>query len=91
MPWYVYIIESQTDGTYYKGISEDYHRRLEEHNNGQSRYTSGKGPWELRYVEETETKRSALIREKMLKRQNSHYLRWFFEQETNLLKKQNRG
>ena len=53
------------DGTYYKGSSENYLKRLEEHNAGLSPYTSGKIPWELFYVEVHPDKRSALIRERM--------------------------
>jgi putative endonuclease len=37
---YVYIIESLVDGTYYNGYSNDYERRLVEHNAGLSEYTS---------------------------------------------------
>ena len=66
--WYVYIIKSQVDGSYYKGFSENPSTRLEQHNNKESTYTSAKVPWELMYIEELFSKREALIREKALKK-----------------------
>ncbi len=87
MPWYVYIIESEIDGDYYKGMTEDYLKRLEQHNNGLSKFTSAKRPWKLRYVEMLSTKKEALIREKQLKKQNRSYLLWLFSQKINMLNK----
>ncbi|MBK7852185.1 MAG: GIY-YIG nuclease family protein [Bacteroidetes bacterium] len=43
---------------------------MEEHNSDRSRYTSGKGPWELVYTEQLPTKCDALIREKQIKKWN---------------------
>ena len=89
MPWYVYIIESEKDGDYYKGYTEDYVKRFEEHNAGLSSFTSTKRPWRIRYVEELSSKREALIRERQLKRQNRSYLEWLLEQPSNILNKKN--
>ena len=75
MGFYVYIIESQLDGTYYKGSSEEPARRLIEHNEGMSQYTKAKVPWKLVYVEELPSKREMLIREKKLKRGNKEYFK----------------
>ncbi len=68
MPFYVYIIQSSVDGTYYKGITENYFKRIEEHNSWLSRYTSRKMPWKLIYIERYETKSTGLKREKVLKK-----------------------
>jgi len=68
MAFYVYIIKSQLDESYYKGFSENPHMRLSQHNNGDSHYTSNKIPWYLVYIEELTTKREALIRERSLKK-----------------------
>ena len=68
MPFYVYIIQSETDGSFYKGFSEDPSKRLIQHNNGESRYTALKRPWKLVYVEELPTKKEALKMEKNLKK-----------------------
>ncbi|NOU48412.1 MAG: GIY-YIG nuclease family protein [Bacteroidales bacterium] len=38
--YYVYIIQSELLGDYYKGVSFDIERRLSEHN-------TGKSPWKL--------------------------------------------
>ena len=66
MSFYVYIIQSQADSSYYKGFSENPPRRLLQHNNGECKYTSTKLPWQLVYIEELPTKRDALIRERGL-------------------------
>ena len=83
--FYVYILKSLKDGTYYKGFTEDYKKRLEEHNSGLSRFTSGKLPWQLIYVEAHSTKKDALIREKKLKKCKSDYFEWLALQNSNML------
>ena len=83
--FYVYIIKSLKDRTYYKGFTEDYKKRLEEHNSGLSRFTSGKLPWQLIYVEAHSTKKDALIREKKLKKCKSDYFEWLALQNSNIL------
>ena len=47
MGYYVYIIESVVDGSFYKGYSKNPYERLNQHNDGDSRYTSFKIPWKL--------------------------------------------
>ena len=83
--FYVYILKSRIDGTYYKGFTEDYAKRLDEHNNGLSKYTSNKMPWDLIYVEIHQTKAEALIREKKLKRCKKDYFEWLTTQKSNIL------
>ncbi|MCW5913544.1 MAG: GIY-YIG nuclease family protein [Chitinophagaceae bacterium] len=39
MGYYVYILRSEVDGTYYKGSTEDPVSRLQDHNDGRSFYT----------------------------------------------------
>jgi putative endonuclease len=85
--YYVYMIESQQSGIFYKGSTSDYIRRLAEHNNDVNNYTRGKGPWILIFVQEFETKSAALIQEKKLKRCNKEYLRWLINQPFNILNK----
>ncbi|QQL49050.1 GIY-YIG nuclease family protein [Mucilaginibacter ginkgonis] len=67
MAFYVYIIQSQVEGSFYKGFSENPVQRLAQHNDGSATYTSRKIPWKLVYVEEFPSKQEALIREKNLK------------------------
>jgi len=86
MTYYVYILESEKDGSLYKGYTTDCQKRLEYHNTGKSRYTSKKLPWKFVYIEECTTKSEALKREKSLKRSNQEYLKWLITQPTNILK-----
>jgi putative endonuclease len=76
MEFYVYILRSKLDGSYYIGYTTDMGRRLDEHNNGLSRYTSKKIPWELVYTEQFQKKSEALKRERFLKSQRN---RSFYE------------
>jgi putative endonuclease len=68
MPFYVYIIQSQIDNSFYKGFSEDPVKRLLQHNAGETISTRRLAPWILVYVEEMASKNEALIREKNLKK-----------------------
>ena len=73
------------DNSFYKGFSEDVFRRLEQHNAGESSYTSAKIPWKLVYYEEHPDKRSALIREKNLKKADKSRLIALINSNKNLL------
>ena len=85
--FYVYVIESMVDGDYYKGFTTNYLTRLNQHNNGESKYTKLKIPWKLIFVQEFSSKTEALKQEKKLKRCNKKYLLWLTEQEVNILNK----
>ena len=67
MPYYVYIIQSQKDGSYYTGSTRDLDERLQRHNQGRSKYTRAKRPWELVYSEEFRERASAVQRENEIK------------------------
>lgn len=66
--FYVYIIYSKAGDCYYKGFSENPIKRLAQHNNAESRYTSKFSDWEIVHIEIFTTKKEALIREKGLKK-----------------------
>ncbi|RYG24222.1 MAG: GIY-YIG nuclease family protein [Chitinophagaceae bacterium] len=85
MSFYVYIIQSLQDSSYYKGFSENPPLRLVRHNNGESRYTSGKVPWVLVYVEQLESKTSALKREKSLKKYSHDQLHSLIKTSKNIV------
>jgi putative endonuclease len=85
--YFVYIIESESDGDYYKGITLDYQKRLIQHNQGESAFTRSKKPWKLVFVRKFETKQDALKEEKRLKRCNKKYLQWIITQKVNILNK----
>jgi len=68
--WYVYVLRC-ADGTLYTGISTDPRRRLREHNGaGRSgaRYTRGRRPVCLVYVETMPSRALAARREWAIKR-----------------------
>jgi len=68
MAFYIYIIQSLKDNSFYKGFTENPNSRIIAHNNGESKYTSSKTPWYFVYLEEMPSKREALIRERGLKK-----------------------
>ena len=75
MAFYVYIIQSELDGSYYVGSTQDISERLERHNQGRSKYTKAKRPWQLVYSEEYQDRSSAVKRENEIKRQkNKDYI-----------------
>ena len=68
MSHYTYIIEC-ADGTLYVGYTTDVERRLEAHNAGRgARYTRGRRPVKLVYLEEWPTESAARKREVALRR-----------------------
>lgn len=69
--FFVYILESKSDGSYYIGQTADLRKRLSYHNQGLSKYTSRKVPWKIVYFEEYDTRTSALKRERFLKKQRN--------------------
>jgi len=83
--FYTYIIKSVPTGIYYKGSTNDYKRRLEEHNLGINAYTKSKGPWQLIFVQAFETREEAIEQEKRLKRCNKKYLDWLIKQPINIV------
>lgn len=69
--FFVYILESEHDGSYYIGFSAEPDRRLQDHNQGKSRYTRLKCPWKRVHIESFALKKDALKREKYIKRMKS--------------------
>ena len=68
MGLFVYILRSLRDGGLYVGQTNDLSRRLRQHNDPSGKsYTSKRGPWELRHVEECPDRASAMARERYLK------------------------
>lgn len=65
--YYVYIVECK-DGTLYTGWTIDIKQRLTEHNQGKgAKYTRGRIPVVLKYLEEVGSKPEALKREFSIK------------------------
>jgi putative endonuclease len=69
--FYVYLIQSEVDSSFYIGYTSNLELRIKQHNKGESIYSRRKKPWKLVYSEELENKTSALKREKFLKKQKN--------------------
>ena len=63
----VYVLRSLSSSKLYIGQSADIARRLAEHDAGLARYTSSRGPWQLIFREDYNTRSEAMRREKFLK------------------------
>lgn len=65
--WVLYILQCG-DGTLYTGITDNFERRLKAHREGKgAKYTRGRGPLTLRYLEKCEDHSVALKREYQIK------------------------
>ena len=68
MSAFVYIVKC-SDGTLYTGWTNDINRRLAAHNEGRgAKYTRGRRPVTLAYLEEFATKEEAMSREARIKK-----------------------
>lgn len=68
MAWYVYMLRCG-DGTLYTGMTDDVAKRLSVHRAGKgAKYTRGRGPLEVVYIQQLLDKSEALKREYALKK-----------------------
>ena len=75
--YFVYILQSLKDNSYYIGYTGNIKNRLYEHNYGRTGYTKLKRPWKLVYEEEYNTEKEAINRERYLKKiKNRNYLEY---------------
>lgn len=82
--WKLYILRCG-DGTLYTGITVDVEHRFAMHQSGKgAKYTRGRGPLELLYVESCGTHSEALQREVAVKRLTR-------QEKLQLIEKQNPG
>jgi putative endonuclease len=65
--FYVYILQSLCNGSYYKGCTDNLERRLEEHNSGKESSTKRYLPWKLIWFTTKPTLSEARMLEKKLK------------------------
>ena len=66
--WVVYMLECK-DGSLYTGITDRLPHRLEAHRAGRgAKYTRGRGPLILRYLEDCDNHSAALKRESAIKK-----------------------
>ncbi|MBN1212586.1 MAG: GIY-YIG nuclease family protein [candidate division Zixibacteria bacterium] len=65
--WCLYILRCR-DGSFYTGVTVDLKKRLEKHNAGRgAKYTRGRRPLKLVYIESAPTERTARCREREIK------------------------
>ena len=66
MKYFVYIIRSERNGTFYKGHCSDLTVRMKEHNRGKTSYTRSLRPWTLVwYTEKSFLKEAKVLEEKI--------------------------
>ncbi|MGI8893810.1 MAG: GIY-YIG nuclease family protein [Bacteroidia bacterium] len=59
MKYFVYVLRSEKDGSFYIGHTNNLDDRIIRHNSGRSLSTKAKKPWELMYKEEFESRGEA--------------------------------
>ncbi len=75
MTYFMYILQSENDGSYYVGHTSDLEGRLKRHNEGRSSYTRTKVPWKLVYHETFDSRGLAMKREMEIKsRKDREYI-----------------
>ena len=67
MKYYVYIIKSRKNNSYYIGQTIDFKKRLAKHNDGKVRSTKRYAPYNLKFIKEYETRSAAIRFERYLK------------------------
>jgi len=67
MPYFIYVLKSETTDSSYVGHTSNLEKRLVEHNNAKSLSTRGKRPWRLVHKEEYATRSEAVSRERYFK------------------------
>ena len=65
--YFVYTLYSKRLDRLYIGQTQNLDKRVNEHRNGLSKFTSRTSDWELIYSENCETRRQAMKRERQLK------------------------
>lgn len=69
--FYVYVLQSLKDFSFYIGQCDDLDRRMSKHFDGFSKYTASKRPLRLVYFEMYFSRSEAIKREKAIKSQKS--------------------
>ena len=71
MSYYVYVLKSLKNDSYYVGCTNNIERRLSEHNAGYSKSTRLNVPFKLVYKEEYNSLSDARVREQNIKKRKS--------------------
>ena len=67
MEYFVYVLQSESRGSYYVGSTENIQTRLKKHNAGDNLYTKGRRPWKVVYQESFCSRTEAIKREHFFK------------------------
>ena len=67
MPFYVYILQSEKDGSFYIGQTNNLESRLTRHNAGSEKYTSKKVPWKIFWSTIVDSRSESMRLEKKIK------------------------
>jgi putative endonuclease len=65
--FHVYVLRSETTARHYVGYTSDLTHRLGQHNDGITKSTKNRGPWQLVHSEDFNTRPEAVRRERFLK------------------------
>lgn len=82
--FYVYVIVNESGG-FYIGFTTDLSRRVDDHNSGRNKSTSGRS-WTLAYFEAFRSREEAAQRERQLKK-HGQSKRWLMERIEQSLEK----
>ena len=86
MAYYVYILQSEVDQTFYKGFTENPLQRIIQHNHREMIYSSKKMPWKIISLLEYDTKKEALIAERKIKKYDTLRLLVLIKSAKNIYK-----
>jgi len=67
LKFFVYILESEIDGSFYVGQTSNLNDRLERHNKGRNRSTKAKKPWKIIWFKEMISRPEAIKLESKIK------------------------
>jgi putative endonuclease len=67
MVFFVYILQSRINDSFYKGMTDNLARRLAEHNAGKDNYTKRHAPWDLVWYTTKDSRPEAFRLEQKLK------------------------
>ncbi len=79
MPFYVYILYSESHDRFYIGQTEDAEQRIDRHNKGYEKATSPYIPWVMKCVIEKPLRSEAMLLERKLKNLNRQKLLLFIK------------
>ncbi|MEQ8424349.1 MAG: GIY-YIG nuclease family protein [Cyclobacteriaceae bacterium] len=71
MGYWVYVLRSLKDDSFYIGQTNNLGTRLARHNSGTEKYTRTKAPWEIMWSVELESRSEAMRLERKLKNMKS--------------------